>query len=177
MYAGLLTIYGLNEARIYVNNTHDANAKGVPGNSIWVITDGGLATDIGNMIYKYLNLGCGMKGDQVVNITQVDGSVFPVFYDTAVYEDFYATMRLTSKEGLSIDASAIKTYLSNNYVLGIYEPADISTLDSIVREYSSDLVMDSAGVALSTAAYGSSVWPSAYINKLKLPSANITILT
>jgi uncharacterized phage protein gp47/JayE len=177
LYAGLLSVYGLGEAVVYVNNTHSVDAKGVPANSIWVITDGGSAADIGDMIYRYLNLGCGMKGNQTVNLTQIDGSTFPVYYDEAVYQNFYATMRITSKSAVSINTSAIQTYLSANYVLGIHEAADITSIDTLIREYSSDLVANSLGVSLTLGSYGTSVLPSAYLNKLVLPVANITITT
>ncbi len=178
LYAGLLTIYGLNEAVVYVNNTHSMDyTKNIPGNTIWVITDGGTAQDVGRMIYKYLNLGCGMKGNEVVNITQIDDSSFPVYYDTAVYQDLYITMKLSSKSSASIDTSAIKTYLSTNYILGIYEAADITAVDYLIRTYSPDLVMSSAGVSLTNGSYGTSVWPSAYINKFVVSGTNIVITT
>jgi uncharacterized phage protein gp47/JayE len=173
LYAGLLTISGLEQAVVYTNNTNSTDSKSVLAHSIWVITDGGSSTDIGNMIYNYLNLGCGMKGNKVVNITQIDGSIFPVYYDTAVYQSVYATMHITSKSGGSIDTSGIANYLSDNYILGIYEAADITALAALLHTYSSDLVMSAAGVSLSAGSYGTSVWPSAYTNKLLLYGTNI----
>ena len=176
LYAGLLSIYGLSEAVVYENNTNTAfDAHGVPAHSIWVIVDGGAASDIGNMIYKYLNLGCGMKGSQSLLITQSDGSTLSVSYDTAVYQPLYVTMHLTSKGSLAISTSAIATYLSTNYLLGIYEVADITAIDTLVHAYSTDLVMTSAGVSSTAAAYASSLAPSSYINKFVLASGSIAI--
>jgi hypothetical protein len=176
LYAGLLTIAGLTEAVVYVNHTGSTDAKGVPANSIWVITDGGAAADIGNMIYKYLNLGCGMYGTTSVSITQVYGTNFIAVYSTAQYQSFYAQMKLTSKLGLSINTPAVASYLASNYILGIYQPADITSMASLLHVYSSDLIMSNAGVSLSAGSYGSSVWPSAYTNKLTIAAGNISFL-
>ena len=177
LYAGLLQVNGLLQTVIYNNTSSGTDIRGVPAHSIWVITDGGAAADIGNVLYKYVSMGCGMHGTTAVNITPTYGSVITVNYDPAVYQNFYATMRLTSKSGLSISGTAIQTYLSSNYILGIYEPADITTLDTLIHQYSSDLVMNNAGVSLTNGSFGTSVLPSAYKNKLVLPAANITITT
>jgi hypothetical protein len=177
LYAGLLTINGLNQALVYVNNTSGVDAHSVPANSIWVIVDGGSAADVGNMIYKYLSLGCGMKGTGTYSITQADSTIFTVKYDNAIYQNFYAQMTLSSKGGLAIDKTAVATYLSNNYILGIYQAADITAIDSLIHVFSPDLVMALAGVSLTNGSYGTSVLPSSFAGKLVLPSANITINT
>lgn len=177
LYAGLLAVSGLEQAVIYVNNTTGTDIKGVPAHSIWVITDGGASADIANVLYKYVSLGCGMKGTTTVNVTQIDASVFPVSYDVAVYQNLYISMHLTSKSVASIDSDAVKAYLASNYLLGIHEPADITAIDALIHAYSSDLVMTSAGVSLTAGSYGSSVWPTNYINKFLVSGSYITITT
>lgn len=177
LYAGLLAVSGLEQVIIYENKTGSTDIHNVPANSIWVITDGGAPTDIANVIYRYLNMGCGMYGTTSVNVTPVYGTVMTISFSTAVYQNFYASMRLTSKQGIAVNGTAIASYLSQNYVLGIYEPADISTLDSLIRAYSSDLVMNNAGVSLTNGSYGTSVYPSDYVHKFVLPVSNITITT
>ena len=171
--AGLSTIFGLNQAVVYENKTTSTDAKNVPAKSIWVITDGGSGTDIGNMIYKYLNLGCGMYGTSSISLPQAYGTNFIAYYSTAQYQNFYATMHLTSKGGLSINTTDIANILSANYILGIYQAADITSISSLLHIYSSDLIIGNLGVSLSNGSWGSSVLPSAFTNKLVLPVANI----
>ena len=177
LLAGLLQITGLTQAIVYDNSTNTTNVQGVPAHSIWVIVDGGSSTDVANVIYRYLSMGCGMKGSGSTVITPTYGTNILIRYDNAVYENFYVSMSLFSKGNLAISGSAIASYISNNYILGIYEAADITAIDSLIHSYSSDLVMGSAGVSLTNSNYGSSVLPSAYLNKLVLPVANITITT
>jgi uncharacterized phage protein gp47/JayE len=175
LYAGLLSIYGLEQAVVYNNTTGSANAYGVPAHSIWVITNGGASGSVADMIYKYLNMGCGMYGTTSVLVTPVYGTGITISFSTAGYQNFYATMHITSKQGLSVNGSAIQSYLSSNYVLGIYEPADITAIDALIHTYSSDLVVDSLGVSLTSGSYGTSVYPTAYNNLLVLPAANIVL--
>ena len=125
------------------------------------------------MIYKYLNLGCGMYGTSSISLPQAYGTNFIAYYSTAQYQNFYATMHLTSKGGLSINTTDIANILSANYILGIYQAADITSISSLLHIYSSDLIIGNLGVSLSNGSWGSSVLPSAFTNKLVLPVANI----
>jgi uncharacterized phage protein gp47/JayE len=175
LYAGLLQIPGLSQAVVYNNSTGSTDAKGVPAHSIWVITDGGTPANIASTIYKYLSMGCGMAGTTTVAVTPVYGTSINISFSTAVYQSFYASMHITSKSGLSVNSTAIQNYLSSNYILGIYQPADISTLSYLLHQYSSDLVMSAAGVSLTNGSYGTSVYPSDYVHKLVLPVANIIL--
>jgi uncharacterized phage protein gp47/JayE len=176
LYAGLLSLTGLNQAVVYVNNTTSTDAKSIPAHSIWVIVDGGTAAEIGAMINNYLPLGCGMKGSSTVAVSQIDGTVTTISYDAATYQSFHATMHVTSKSSAAIDTAAIATYFQTNYLLGIYQPADITAMAAILHTYSTDLVMSSAGVAIGTTGYGSSVWPTAYSNRLMMYGTNISFI-
>ena len=175
LIGGLESIYGVNQVVVYQNSTASADAHGVPAYSIWAILDGGASGSIGTMIYDYWFPGIGMYGTTAVPITQVDGSVINMYYDPAVYQNFYASFNVHSKSSASVSGSALATYLSNNYVLNIYKAADITALSALVEAYSSDLNISGAGVSLTASNYTSLVWPSAFKNRLVLPSANISI--
>lgn len=175
LIGGLQSIYGVDQAVVYENNTGTTNAYGVPPYSIWCIVNGGSSQAIGNMIYDYWFPGVGMKGSQLVPVTNIDGSSINIYYDKAVYENFYSQFNVHSKSNSGVNTTAIASYLSDNYVLNIYQAADITAMASLLMVYSSDLVMSSAGVSLTNSNFTSEVFPSAYLNKLVLPAANITI--
>jgi hypothetical protein len=98
-----------------------------------------------------------------------------MYYDLAVYQNFYASFNVHSKSSASVSGSALATYLSNNYVLNIYKAADITALSALVEAYSSDLNISGAGVSLTNSNYTSMVWPSNFKSKLVLPAANVHI--
>jgi uncharacterized phage protein gp47/JayE len=175
LYAGLLSITGLEQVVIFNNTTASTDARGVPAHSIWVIVNGGASGSVADMIYRYLNMGCGMYGTTSVTVTPLYGTGVTISFSTAGYQNFYATMKITSKQGLAVNGSAIQNYLSSNYVLGIYEPADITAIDALIHQYSDDLVADDLGVSLTNGAYGTSVYPTAYNNLLVLPAANVIL--
>ena len=177
LIGGLETVYGVSEAVVYQNNTNATDSKGVPAYSIWVICDGGASGSIAQVIYDYWFPGVGMKGSEIVPVTNIDGSSINMVFDFAVYGTFFAEFDIHSKSSSSINTSALASYISNNYVLGIYEAADITAVDDLIRTYSNDLVMSSAGVSLTNGSgtYGSVVWPTSYKDKLVIPSANVII--
>lgn len=133
LYAGLNQIVGLEEAVIYENDTSLTNIQGVPGHSIWVIVNGGSESDVGNAIYKYRNAGCGMRGATSLQITQVDGSIFTVYFDYAINQNLYVQMHVQSVNGGVIDETAITTGLVAQYLLGINQEADTTSIDAIVK--------------------------------------------
>ena len=175
LIGGLKSIYGVNQVVVYQNSTGTTDAHGVPARSIWAILDGGASGSIGTVLYDYWFPGIGMYGTTAVPITQIDSSVVNMYYDPAVYQNFYAEFNVHSKLSLSVSGSALATYLSTNYILGIYQAADITALSALVESYSSDLNISGAGVSLTNSNYTSMVWPSSFKSKLVLPAANINI--
>jgi hypothetical protein len=175
LYAALNNIVGVEQAVVYENNTNVTNGIGLGPYSIWVIVEGGTAQEIANMIYNYVDC-CGMKGNTEVDIVQPqDGSLYPIYFDIAQQQDLYISLNIESLSGSAINNSAIQAYLVDNYVLGINEIADITSITALIRAYSTDLLVTSAGVSISNSGYTDSVKPSAVINYFVLLSTNISI--
>lgn len=175
LYAGLQALDGVAEVVIYENTENTVDGDGVPAHSIWVIVDGGTAADIGAVIYKYRNAGCGMKGDETVVITQVDGSSYEVYYTEAVDADLYLEFTATSKTGASIDTDSLKTSIVAALNLGIHEIADITSITAIIAGINPDLIITDCQVSLNGSDWADSVEPVQLFEKFTLTEENITI--
>ena len=175
LVAGLETIEGNIEAVVYENNTNSTDVNNIPAHSIWVIVDGGLDADIAAMIYRYRNAGVGMKGNSAVTVTQVDDSTINMYFDRVVSQDLYVQFTLTSISGGSIDFDAVVDGLAADYILGIYEPADISEVAAIIKGINPDLVISDAGVSTDGITYSNFVYPTDKFNKFSVHRGRITI--
>lgn len=175
LYAGLNSLEGLAQAVVYENNDNVADLNLIPAHSIWVIVDGGADLDVANMIYKYRNAGCGMRGSVVVAVTQVDGTAFNIYFDRAIYEPLYIKFTVASLSGGSIDISALKTALASAYVLGIYDPADITSITALVKSINPDLVVSGAGVSDTNSGYITFKRPSTKQHRWTISTANMDI--
>lgn len=177
LVGALSNLSDVTEAIVYENTGDSVDADGVPGHSIWVIVDGGSDADVADLIYLYRNAGCGMYGGTSVFVTQVDGSSFEILFDRVVEESLYIFLRLESIESGSIDNDAVKDGIVAAYELGIYDPADITTITSLIKDIDPTLVVTECLVSKDKVTYGSSVLPSSKKNKFTLTAANISIIS
>jgi len=175
LFSGLNSLVGVTEAVVYENTTNAVDADGIPAHGIWVVTDGGTAALIGETIYTYRNLGIPMKGTLTYVITQVDLSTITMQYDSAVNENLYLQATLVSISGSAIDRTAIKEALVTNYILGIYDPADVSTLNIQIRAINPDVVCSGLGVSNDGVTWVNLLSPLSKKNKFVLSTARITL--
>lgn len=177
LVGGLKSIEGLAEAIVHENITNSTNSDGVPGHSIWVIVDGGSDAEVANMIYKYRNAGCGMYGGTTVSIEQADGSNFDIVFSRAVYQNLYIYFHLESISSGNIDNTAIQEGIVEAYKLGIYDPADITSIISIIHELDPTLIVLQCAVSTDRVTWSNSVYPASKITKFVLTEANISIVS
>lgn len=175
LYAGLNSLVGVAQAIVYENTTNAVDADGIPAHGIWVVTDGGTDQQIGETIYAYRNLGVPMKGAKTYTITQVDGSTIDMKFDSAVDQNLYLEATLVSITGSAIDRTAIKAALVANYLFGINEPADVSTLNQQIRAINPDVVCSGLGVSDDGIAWVNLLSPSSKKNKFVLATGRITL--
>lgn len=153
LLATLLNIDGVTGAFVYENDTDATNADGVPSHSIWVIVAGtGANADIANAIYTKRNAGCGMYGQVAYAITQVDGSVFNVYWDVVVPQNLFIAFTATSIDGVNQpNISAIRAGLPALFAPGVNAEVNINALATAVQEIDSNTLVTLAGfsVALS----------------------------
>lgn len=176
LYGGLNQITGLTQAIVNENTTGSTNADGVPGHSIWAIVNGGSDNDVADAIYVYRNAGPGIYGSSTVSIAQTDGTMFNVSFSRAIDLNLYLHITVSSLSGGSVDSSALKTALAAQYVLGIYQVADITSITSLVHSINPDLVVTSCGVcATSGGSYVADLLPTHKYNIWVLLTANIVV--
>lgn len=177
LLAALLNINGVTSAFVYENTSGTTDGDGVPGHSIWVIVSGGTPAEIAQAIYVKRNAGCGMFGSQMYDITQVDGSIFTVYWDDVVAEDLYIEFDASSLNGIDPpDTAAILAGLPDIFVPGVNEQVNINDLATLVQQIDNNTLVTNAG--FSTAALGpftTTLSPSAKNMQFAVDSSRINI--
>ena len=176
LLGAVLDLDGVTDAILFENNTGAVDSNSIPAHSIWLIVDGGDNNEIAEAMYLIRNLGVGMKGDTDVDILQVDGTTFSVYFDRAVQQDLYVQFSVKSLSNAVIDEQALKDYLALNYTRTMNQAADITSLSALVNVYSKDLVIYDAGVSITASGYDEDVFPTSPKNKFVLDPDNIDIV-
>jgi len=177
LLAALLNINEVTSAFVYENNTGAADGDGVPGHSIWVIVEGGSDEDVAQVIYSKRNAGCGMKGDEEVVITQIDGSPFVIKFDRVENEDLYIEFDAESIDGVgTIDAGYIADQLVIRLVPGVYDRVNVNELATIVQEIDPNCLVTNAGFSTSGGGpFTTTLQPTSKNQRFVLDAANINI--
>ena len=149
LLAALENINGVSSAYVYENTTGSTDADGVPGHSIWAIVSGsGADADIANAIYTKRNAGCGMYGNESYDVTQVDGSIFTVFWDEVVSVNLFIQFTATSIDGVAVpDIAGIITGLVSNLTPTVYETIDINEVATDVQTTDPNTLVTLAGLS------------------------------
>lgn len=180
LLAALKNISGVTAAFVYENVTGSVNIDGVPGHSIWVIVSGtGAAASIAEAIYTKRNAGCGMFGMQTYVITQVDGTLFTVFWDNVVLEPLFIKFNVSSINGKGIpNIGAIRAGLINILVPGVFQEVNINELATLVQQIDPNSLVTLAGFDLNSGGtFANNVLsPSAKNKQFSLTTADIIIL-
>lgn len=177
--AALDNINGVTYEEVYENTDGDVDGDGVPGHSIWCIVDGGDVASIANAIYRKRNAGCGMKGDQVVPITQRDLTVFEVKYDLVVNEDLFIQFHVESINGDPVDPAALKAGLVTTLVPGVFQTVNITQLGTLVQQIDPNaFVVPTVGDGFALTApgpYENILTPDAKNKRFVVSALNIAI--
>lgn len=121
LIAGLLNLPDVTQAQVYNNRTNVTDADGIPGHSIWVIIEGGTNEEIGQVMNNKVPGGVGMKGTQVVRVTQADGRLESYYFDRPTQQLLYVKIDITPYNGQEIDTDYIKSALINAMKFTIYQ--------------------------------------------------------
>lgn len=124
----LLSLDNVTQAKVYDNRTSET-VNGIPPHTIWVIVEGGAPEDIGRVIYNNLPPGIPSKGEQIVPITKVNGSIVNVFYDLPKPVSLYVRATIMQLTSLAVDLDYVKTQLAQTTfeIRETVETADITT--------------------------------------------------
>lgn len=174
LYAGLNQLSGVDNANVYENTTASP-VNGIPAHGIWVVTNGGAAADIAQVIYNRRNLGVPMKGSQSYVITQDNGTNVTMKWDNVVMQPLYLVAFLQSISGASINIPAIQSYLVANWKFVINQPADIATLNYLISLAQPGVVSSGLGVSPDGVTFFNVLNPSSQQNQFYLLTANIVL--
>ena len=174
LYAGLNQLAGMSSANVYENAT-SSTVNGIPANGIWCVVNGSTPSAISQVIYNRRNIGVPMKGSQSYVITQANGVNVTMYWDNVVFQTLYVKASVHSLTGVAINTSAIQNYLVANWTFGINSIADITTLDTLIRQSNSNIVCSSLGVSADGSTWVNQLSPTSMQNQFTLIVANITI--
>lgn len=179
LLAALENINGITSAFVYENVTGTTDGDGIPGHSIWVIVSGTASDlDIAQAIYNKRNAGCGMKGSVSYMITQVDGSIFIVFWDVVTPENLFIKFTATSLDGINPpNISLIRSQLPGIFSPGVYEQVNINDLATLVQEIDNNTLVTLSGFSTTSGgSYTNTLLPTAKNYQFVVSSANIIII-
>ena len=172
----LLAIDDVIDAKVYENDQDQTDVNGIPAHSIWCIVDGGEAQTIGETIRLKKTAGCGTKGDEEVQILEQNGLTTIIRFDRPELENLFIQMTITSLDPqYTPDGTTVAQYIFDNIIYKIGDPADISELTCIVKEFNPNIVVQGAGLGID--AYGSDefIYPTTLDSRFILNVANMDI--
>lgn len=161
------------------NNYQDTvSAQGTPAHTIWLIVQGGDDDDIANAIYRTISGGCGLRGNIVKYVADVYGNQNIIKFDRPVVEEYYVRFKITPKVSTTtFDVDVIKSYLVNNYVLGVGEKAEATAIDIVLNSGNDSLVYNEIEVSKDNSNWLPLVESSDIQHILTLSINNITVIS
>lgn len=145
MSAALADIEGVEFSKVYENTTDTTDSDGIPAHSIWVIvTESTNKEAIADTIYRHRNAGCGMTGTTLYDYVEPDGRIFPVKWDSVVFQKLYVTAKLSSLDGINPpDTLAIRDQLPIIYRPEVNTVANVNDfLRAILSIDSNSLILE-----------------------------------
>lgn len=182
--AGIDNLLGVTDFVVLENDTKYTDARGLPGNSICAVVEGGTTEDIAKTLAKLKNMGVLTYGDITTRIVNEYGSPLNISFFRPEYVPVYITVNITARNGYTSVVGdnikqAIVDYLGELYIgdslynSQLWEAALSVSPDN--RPYFS--IDPTAGIALGTASDSQSnqdLVPT-FKQKFTLDLNNITI--
>lgn len=179
LYAALNNINGITSVNVYENNTDTTDGDGVPSHSIWVVVAGTASSaEIANAIYRKRNAGCGMFGAETYVVTQIDGTLFTVRWDTVSLVPLFIKFTATSLDGINPpNIAAILENLPLLYVPGVAEQVNITQLGTYVQDIDPNTLVTLAGFSTAIGgSYTNTLTPSSKAEQFVITPENIVII-
>ncbi len=172
----LLAIEGVTDGKVYENDTSTTDVNGIPPHSIWCIVDGGEDQVIGETIRLKKTAGCGTKGDEEVQILEKNGLTTIIRFDRPEFEEVYIQMTITSLDPeYTPDGATVAQYIFDNINYRIGDPADISQITCIVKEFNPNIVVQGAGLGIGSYDTEEFIYPTTLDSRFILNVANMDI--
>ena len=173
--AALKNISGVTYSEVYENNTSGTDSRNIPSHSLWAIVENGTDADIAYEIYTKRNAGCGMRGNEVVNVTQPDGSLFQIKFDRTTTQPLYVQFSAHSISGITLDTAYIKSQLVALLSLEVSASVNANDIAALIREIDSNCLATNIKVSNNGSTWVDIVDPTALNYRFTLVTGNITI--
>lgn len=179
LYSALINLEGVEEVRIYENDTDVVDAFGVPAHSFMPIILGGVSIDIANAIWQNKPMGIRSYGDTIVVIFDTQGFSHNIGFERPDPEQIYITVNLTTDRefpGTGVDdiKSALIAYFDSN--LGIGDDVIWSRLFTPINTVKGHEI-DSLFIGTSPSPTGTDSIAVAFDSIASLSSNNIIVNT
>jgi len=135
--AALKDLEGVTTALAEENDSNVTDSNGTEAHTIWCIVEGGDPDEIGQVIYSKKTTGCGMRGDQIVQVPRTNDRFYNVKYDRPGGEGLYIRMSL-SLPGESFNSDDVKNAIVEGVLWQIGDDAEASIVTCFVKEYNND---------------------------------------
>lgn len=174
--AALLQYSDVSDAYVVENNT-GGTVNSVPAHSIYVIVNGGTATEITQAIYAKKSCGCGMFGSVFASLTRPQGNSFTAYWDVAVSQPLFVRATLNPRRGSSgFDTAGDAIALAKALVYKMGQSPSINDVILAMTVIEPNAVMSVVNVSIDGFTWENIVSPSAYKNYFVATAANITLV-
>jgi uncharacterized phage protein gp47/JayE len=130
----ILALSGVNDCRVWVNDTNLTDTTGTLPHYLWVIVDGGANTDIADIIYSNKG-GCGTRGSVTVPISTISAQTLNINFDRPNVIPLYVKFNIQTISGAeAINQPGIKKNIGENLIYNISEDAETSKVTAIASE-------------------------------------------
>lgn len=116
LYSALLELEGVQELRLYVNDTDSVDSIGLDPHSFLVLVLGGGDLEIAQVIWKHTPLGIASQGAQEVTVLTSQGRTQIVKFDRPVYVPLFAELELNTYDGFPTNGEELIAQSMSNYV-------------------------------------------------------------
>jgi len=119
-----------------------------------------------------------MYGSISYDVTQVDGSIFTIYWDVVESENLFIKFTVTSLDGVnSPNIAAIRSGLVTSFIPGVADEVNINALATAVQAIDPNTLVTLSGFSLTHGgAYTNTLTPSLKNKQFAVSSANIIII-
>ncbi|MNQ43055.1 Baseplate J-like protein [compost metagenome] len=179
IYSALINLSGVEEVKIYENDTDVTDGNGVPPHSFLTLIVGGTSLDIAETIWENKPLGIQAFGNTEITITDSQGFGHDIGFSRPDPVPIYIDLTLTTNSefpstGADDIKSALISYFEDNFNVG--DSVIYSRLYTPINSISGHQV-DSLTIGISPAPVGMSNVTIDFDQIASLSSANINITT
>lgn len=130
--SSIQNIDNVTDVIVYDNDTGNMDVNGTPPNTIWVIVEGGIDTDIAKQIFIKKTPGIGTRGAVSVEVSTSDNRVKNIKFDRPLLQNLYIKFNIKRfNPGQNFNINAIKEYITSSLTYSIGALAETASLVNV----------------------------------------------